>query len=140
MSPFASTLHTLRMQHGICQTELAELLGYEQTYISALEVGKKGPPTQEFVEKLILALNISGEERERLLEAVDASSRKLVIDNDMPQDVYWLLRDFKRHLHDLSLVQIQLLRQIIVLKDSINKEPKLSISRVKRRKKVEVTM
>jgi predicted transcriptional regulator len=35
------------MQHGICQTVLADMIGYEQTYISALEVGKKGPPTQE---------------------------------------------------------------------------------------------
>jgi predicted transcriptional regulator len=47
MSPFASALHSIRMQHGICQTVLADMIGYEQTYISALEVGKKGPPTQE---------------------------------------------------------------------------------------------
>jgi transcriptional regulator with XRE-family HTH domain len=140
MSPFASTLHKIRMQHGICQAELADLIGYEQTYISALEVGKKGPPTQEFVEKLISALNISGLERERLLEAAEASCRKLVIDNDMPQDVYWLLRDLKKHLHDLSAVQIQLLRQILAIKESINKEPHIKTHRIKRRKKAEANM
>jgi transcriptional regulator with XRE-family HTH domain len=128
------------MKHGISQSELADLIGYEQTYISALEVGKKGPPTQEFVEKLITALKISGEEREQLLEAADASCRKLIIDNDMPQDVYWLLSDFKKHLHDLSSVQIQLLRQILAIKESIHKEPRLQVNRIKRRKKAEVIM
>ena len=49
------------MRHGIRQTELAELIGYEQTYISALEVGKKGPSTPEFVERLISALMLSAE-------------------------------------------------------------------------------
>ena len=93
MSPFASALHSVRMKHGICQTVLADMLGYEQTYISALEVGKKGPPTKEFVDKLIVALNLTAEEQEHLLEAAEASCRKLIIDNDMPQDVYWLLRD-----------------------------------------------
>jgi predicted transcriptional regulator len=46
MSPFSHFLHELRLQHQIRQSELAELLGYEQSYISALEVGIKGPPTE----------------------------------------------------------------------------------------------
>ena len=56
MNPFSHYLHDLRMRHEIRQSELAELLGYEQSYISALEIGAKGPPTPEFIEKLILAL------------------------------------------------------------------------------------
>lgn len=64
MNPFACLLHTIRMQRGIRQTELSDLIGYEQTYISALEIGKKGPPTPEFVERLITALDLKGEERE----------------------------------------------------------------------------
>lgn len=50
MSPFSHFLHELRLRHQIRQAELAELLGYEQSYISALEIGAKGPPTEEFVE------------------------------------------------------------------------------------------
>ena len=50
MSPFSHFLHELRLRHQIRQSELAELLGYEQSYISALEIGAKGPPTEEFVE------------------------------------------------------------------------------------------
>ncbi len=70
------------MHHGIYQTVLADKSGYEQTYFSALEVGKKGSPTQEFVEKLISALNLSGEERDRLLKAsiIDTSIKLVIID------------------------------------------------------------
>lgn len=140
MSPFASALHELRMRQGICQAVLADMVGYEQTYISALEVGKKGPPTHEFVEKLIKALDLSGEERERLLEAADASCRKLVIDNDVPQDIYWLLRDLNKHLHGLTKAQVKIIRQILVLNENKDNMPLKAIGRIKRRKKEEVTM
>lgn len=79
MSPFAAALYSIRLDRNICQAELSEMIGYEQAYISALEVGAKGPPTEAFVEKLITELNITGEEQARLLEAANASSRKLVI-------------------------------------------------------------
>jgi transcriptional regulator with XRE-family HTH domain len=140
MSPFASALHSLRMEHNICQAELAAMVGYEQTYISALEVRSKGPPTEAFVKKLISVLNITGDERECLLEAANASSRKLVINTNMPQDVYWLLRDLKNHLHDLSPAQIQIVRQVLALKDSIDEKPPNEMNRIKRRKKMEANM
>lgn len=41
MSPFSHFLHELRMRYDIRQVELAETMGYEQSYISALEVGIK---------------------------------------------------------------------------------------------------
>lgn len=75
MSPFASLLHTTRMKYGICQEALADLIGYEQTYISALERGTKGPPTEEFVKKLISKLNLPVDEQNRLQEALAASNR-----------------------------------------------------------------
>lgn len=78
MSPFSHLLRELRMRHNVRQVELAELLGYEQSYISALEVGLEGPPTQEFVERLKAALPLSSAEQQEVLAAVEASQRKLV--------------------------------------------------------------
>lgn len=63
MSPFSHFLHELRLRHQIRQSELAELLGYEQSYISALEIGAKGPLTEEFVERLIVALSLPPSEQ-----------------------------------------------------------------------------
>ncbi|AEF98467.1 helix-turn-helix domain-containing protein [Methylomonas methanica] len=140
MNPFACFLHTIRMQRGIRQTELSDLIGYEQTYISALEIGKKGPPTPEFVEKLITALDLKGEEREHLLKAVEASNRKLVIDSDMPQDVFWMLQELRDRVSDLTLAEIQLIRQVLKLKESYGNSYVESGYRLHRRKKMEAQM
>jgi len=140
MNPFACLLHTIRMQRGIRQTELSDLIGYEQTYISALEIGKKGPPTPEFVEKLITALDLKGEEREHLLKAVEASNRKLVIDSDMPQDVFWMLQELRDRVSDLTLAEIQLIRQILKLKESYGNNYVEPGYRLHRRKKMEAQM
>ena len=118
MSPFAHFLHTVRTRHGIRQTELAEMMGYEQTYISALEVGKKGPPTEAFINRLITVLQFNPEECRELLEAAEASQRKLVIGIDENQDVYWMIKDLRDRLPELTSAQIQLIRQILVLKES----------------------
>lgn len=140
MNPFACLLHSIRMRRGIRQIELAEMIGYEQTYISALEVGKKGPPTPEFVEKLIRALDFSAEEREQLRNAAEASNRKLVIDSDMPQDVFWMLKELRERVSDLTPAEIQMIRQILKFKESFSEDYAEPVYRLKRRKKEEVQM
>lgn len=140
MSPFSHFLHELRMRLEIRQAELAELVGYEQSYISALEVGLKGPPTQEFITRLIHALSLSPAEQRDLHTAVEASQRKLVIEADTPQDIYWLLKDLRDQVNFLSPVQIRMMRDLLGMKDAIAKELPDPARRLKRRRKEEATM
>lgn len=95
MSPFSHFLHDLRLRHQIRQSELADLLGYEQSYISALEVGIKGPPTEEFVQKLVAALALPLGEQADLREIIAASDRKLALPADSPQPLYWMLNGLR---------------------------------------------
>ena len=101
------------MRHGVRQVELAERIGYEQSYISALEAGAKGPPTPEFVDRLQSALGLTDEEACKLRAAADASQRKLVIDVDMPQDVYWLLDRLRATLPDLTPTQVRVINEVL---------------------------
>lgn len=132
MNSFASLLHSIRLNRGIRQIELADLIGYEQTYISVLEVGKKGPPTTEFITKLSTSLDLSPEEIEQLLDAADASQRKFVFDADVPQDVYWLMRDLRKCLPELNSAQIDLIRLAIDLKDRVKERPAVVSHKLKR--------
>jgi transcriptional regulator with XRE-family HTH domain len=129
------------MRHNVRQVELAELLGYEQSYISALEVGLKGPPTQEFIERLKAALPLSSTEQQELLTAVEASQRKLILDSDTPQDVYWLLKELREAVQLLSPVHVRMIRDVLSLRGAAVSagfaEP---ASRLKRRIKGEATM
>lgn len=140
MSPFSHFLHELRIRLEIRQAELAELVGYEQSYISALEVGLKGPPTQEFITRLIKALSLSPAEQRLLHDAVDASQRKLVIEADTSQDIYWLLKDLRDQVNFLSPVQIRMMRDLLSMKEAIAKELPDPARRLKRRRKEEATM
>jgi len=140
MSPFAHLLHDLRMRHGIRQSELAELIGYEQSYISALEVGLKGPPTPEFVERLTSVLRLTDADRQELNQAAQASQRKLVIDHDTPQEAYWLLNDLRHQFSELTSTQIRVIRDVLQLRPGGDVATRDPVRRLKRRTRQEATM
>jgi len=113
MSPFSHFLYDLRMRMQIRQVELAERIGYEASYISALEAGLKGPPTQEFVDCLKAELQLTSLDADALQAAADASQRKLVLDLDTPQDVYWLLKCLREKLPSLTPIQVRVLNDVL---------------------------
>ena len=140
VSPFSQFLHELRMRRNIRQAELADLLGYEQSYISALEVGLKGPPTEEFTGRLIQALSISQTEQHKLHAAIEASQRKLVIDSNAPPDVYWLLKDLRDEVPRISPTKVRMIRDLLGMRELQTEERPESFRKLKRRRKEEAAM
>lgn len=141
MSPFAHLLHDLRMRFGIRQSELAALIGYDQTYISALEVGTKGPPPREFVQRLMEAFALSDSEQRELCEAVSASQPRLVIDRDSPQEVFWMVAKLRERLSGLHPAQIRIITDIMEFPDALAKHSRpAAVERLKRRKNKEDKM
>lgn len=109
MSPFSTYLRTVRAQRRMRQKDLAETLGYEQSYVSALELGAKGPPNREFVDRLIAKLDLSNDECLDLEEAYERSSRTLRLPVAASADLYGMFYELGRHLDHLDPVQIQLI-------------------------------
>lgn len=140
MSPFSQFLHDIRIKRGLRQMELAELIGYEQSYVSALEVGLKGPPTAEFSERLILALALTDTEQDELLSACNASHRKLIIAPDAPSDIFWLLTDLRNQVERLSPQQIKVMREVMAMREGLLHEPYNDRPRLKRKRKAEAIM
>lgn len=140
MSPFSQCLVALRTRYGIRQGELAALVGYEQSYISALEVGLKGPPTAELVERICEGLSLSTEEKQRLHEALCASQRKFTIDVDAREDVCWMFRDLREQLSELSEVQVRMIRDLVRLRDPQNRQALKPTRSVTRNRLKEATM
>lgn len=117
MSPFSRYLVDLRRRLGVRQGELADLLGYDQSYLSALEIGQKGPPTPEFVDRLAKTLELSEEEQRVLFATADASERKLTISPKADEEIYLLLRDLRDKLPQLSAAQIRVIREMLRFHD-----------------------
>lgn len=112
------------------------MMGYEQSYLSALEVGSKGPPTAEFVERLASVLSLNTEQIQALDLAVEMSQRKLTIPCDAPEDVYLLLHALSQSLPTLHPAHINLLRQVLDLPFALKQQPQFLSQRLARRSKL----
>lgn len=109
MSPFSQFLRTLRFQRGLKQKELAEKLGYEPSYLSALERSEKGPPREDFVQRLIRDLALNPDECAALDKALAASRRQLSLPATASIEEYQLMEMLRPRLGRLNPVQIQLI-------------------------------
>lgn len=113
MSPFSEALKSLRKKRGLKQKDLANLLGYEPSYISAMERGQKGPPRLDFRRRLISGLRLDDEEKAQLENALRRSKRQIVLPYSATAAEYDLLHDLEQCLGHLSHEQIYLIRLAI---------------------------
>lgn len=118
MSPFAVYLRELRRRRGMNQKGAADLLGYEQSYISALERSAKGPPRRDFITRLIRGLALSEIEQAELAESLRKSKRQISLPCAAPAEEYELLRDLECQLGRLHPAQIELIRQALALPEA----------------------
>lgn len=119
MSPFSRYLKTLRMQRGLRQKELAIQLGYEPSYLSAIERSEKGPPKDDFVRRLIDGLSLTEDEQAELARALKLSRRQVSLPPQASEEEYGLLHELEPHLGKLSSLQIQLITLALRLPASL---------------------
>lgn len=92
------------------QKELAHFLGYEPSYVSALERSHKGPPKKDFVSRLIRTLDLTEDEQIELQLALAKSKRQISIPSWAPLEEYELMGELEPQLGRLHPSQIQLIR------------------------------
>jgi len=119
VSPFSHYLRRLRQSRNLKQRDVALCLGYEPSYLSALERSEKGPPRREFLERLITGLALSESERLALDEAVSASKRQITIPSNAGAMEYHLMRELEPMLGQLRPEQIYLMRLALSLPESV---------------------
>lgn len=63
---FGSILRELRVKRGLSQKQVAKAAVLDQSYLSALEHGRRPPPRDDILVRLALAMNASPTEKENL--------------------------------------------------------------------------
>lgn len=119
LSPFSQFLRSLRIQRGLRQRELAERLGYEPSYLSALERSEKGPPREDFVRRLIRDLALNPDECAALDKALAASRRQLSLPATASIEEYQLIEMLRPQLGRLNPVQIQLIELALKMPEGV---------------------
>ena len=115
MTPFGCFLLELRRTRRLRQKQLANLLKVDASYLSGLESGRKGPPSQALVRRLQVALCLDDEETIKLEQAAAASRRKYEIPIDAQLEEYQLMSLLINQIGQLKPAQINAIIEILKL-------------------------
>ena len=80
MTPFGLKLRELRHKKNVTQKEMATDIGVSAAYLSALEHGKRGLPSWQFLQRIIGYFNIIWDEAEDLQKLAILSNTRVVVD------------------------------------------------------------
>ena len=119
MTPFGLFMRKVRAEQGLLLKDIAEDMGISPAYLSALEHGKKGPASGEFISKLETKLKLDVTRREELRRAVRDSATNLAIPAKVKPLGFEAAHAFARKLPNLSEQQ---LRQVLAVLDQKEKK------------------
>ncbi|WP_428426790.1 helix-turn-helix domain-containing protein [Pararhizobium sp.] len=80
MTPFGEAVHRLRRQKGVSQKQMAAAIGVSPAYLSALEHGKRGAPSFEFLQRVAGYFNVIWDDADELFGIAAISDPKVVLD------------------------------------------------------------
>lgn len=129
MNPFSKEIRSIRESKGIKQKDAADFLGYEQSYLSAIELGLKDPPKNSyFWKRLIKTYQLTADQQTHLKELLDLSNRVITIPKNASEEVFYLGHQLEHRFVTLSAVQIQLINVVlnmnaISMTDSMRRAP-----------------
>jgi transcriptional regulator with XRE-family HTH domain len=115
MTPFSALLSDLCHSRRILQKQLAHSLDVDPSYLSALASGRKGAPSDAFLQKLAASLELSDTERQALVESVKISKRKYQVPKKVHPGFYavaWKMFSVAEHLPEAKL---KVINQILEL-------------------------
>jgi transcriptional regulator with XRE-family HTH domain len=79
-TPFGVAVRHLRDRKGVSQKDMARALGVSPAYLSALEHGRRGMPSFEFLQRVAGYFNIIWDEAEELFRIAEISDPRVTVD------------------------------------------------------------
>jgi transcriptional regulator with XRE-family HTH domain len=114
MTPFGETVRKLRLGKGVTQKQMADAIGVSAAYLSALEHGKRGAPSFDFIQRVAGYFNIIWDEAEELLFIGSMSHPRIVVDTtglDAPYTAF--ANRLARELRGLDAACLEELNRIL---------------------------
>ncbi|WP_180899393.1 helix-turn-helix domain-containing protein [Martelella soudanensis] len=80
MTPFGDAVRELRARRGVTQKQMAEAIGVSPAYLSALEHGRRGKPSFDFLQRVAGYFHIIWDDAEAFFDIAERSDPRVVID------------------------------------------------------------
>lgn len=109
MSPFAFQLKKIRTERQLQQKTMAEIIGCEQSYLSALETDSKVPPQKEKLLQLLKKLDLSLEDEALLLISAEKSRRSIRLPLKAQSQLFEVCHLLEDQLPTISAIQLELI-------------------------------
>ncbi len=138
-SPVSIFLRNMRLRAGLTQRQLADLVGYEQGYVSAIELGIKSP-SNEFLKALVNKLQFNANSQQELAEALKSSRRRFTLPPEVSTETYVFCNDLWEKIERLHPTLLSTIHNMIKMDDLIVERPVRQPTRIRRNQKPEVAM
>lgn len=114
MTPFGNALRELRRRKGVTQREMAHAIGVSPAYLSALEHGRRGRPSFDFLQRVAGYFNIIWDEADDLFMTAEASHPRVVLDTTgLPPEYTALANRLARTIRTLPPDMVELLQKLL---------------------------
>lgn len=138
-SPVSIFLRNTRLRAGLTQRQLADLIGYEQGYVSATELGLKSP-SNEFLAALVTQLKLNAKSQEELTVALKSSRRRFTLPPEVSTETYLFCNDLWEKIERLHPTLLSTIHNMIKMDDLIVERPQSQPTRIRRHHKTEAAM
>lgn len=109
MSPFAYHLRKIRTERQLQQKVLADIIGCEPSYLSALETDSKVPPQKDKLIQFLKKMNLSSEQMFELLSAAEKSKRTIRLPLKARCELFEVCHALEVQLPILTDMQLELI-------------------------------
>ncbi|MBQ7277358.1 MAG: helix-turn-helix transcriptional regulator [Bacilli bacterium] len=113
MEEFGSYLKSIRKEKNITLKMLSKELNVGVPFLSLIENGKKPVPIN-YADKISVALNLTGEEHNKLVDSIRYSNKTILFDlSELSTEQKELVILFKNNVTSLSLEQIERIKGLL---------------------------
>lgn len=113
MEEFGSYLKSIRKEKNITLKMLSKELNVGVPFLSLIENGKKPVPIN-YADKISVALNLTGEEHNKLVDSIRYSNKTILVDlSELSTEQKELAILFKNNVNTLSLEQIERIKELL---------------------------
>jgi transcriptional regulator with XRE-family HTH domain len=124
MTPFGEAMHRLRRQRGVTQKEMAAAIGVSPAYLSALEHGKRGAPSFEFLQRVAGYFHVIWDDADELFGLAALSDPRVVLDTSGLSPAHTAFANrLAAHIHSLDRETVRLLEDVLEKARFPDKEP-----------------
>lgn len=138
-SPVSIFLRNTRLRAGLTQRQLADQVGYEQGYVSAIELGLKSP-SSEYLAALVAALKLSTKSQDELAAALKSSRRRFTLPPEVSTETYLFCNELWEKIERLHPTLLSTIHNMIRMDDLIVERPLAQPTRIRRQPKREAAM